>query len=355
MEKTRPRKANQIIAEGKLSARPATRQAYPSRSLASKSTSKQTSAQRISVRAAHDAASRLVVNERGQRLIMRFTLSQRIEHQLLIITFTLLAITGLPQRYVDTALGSGLLQLMGGIDLARQIHHLFALIFILEAVYHIGAYFYNLAVYRRIGGIWPAWSDVTHLGQMLLLNLGLSKKHPKFGRYTFEEKVEYWALVWGSVLMILTGIIQWFPTLFTRWLPGISIPFAHTLHSWEAILAVVSILTWHMYHAVIKHFNKSIFTGYLTEEEMREEHPGELEYLERAAAYTRRMNRSTPMRGKVAQSDNGREAAISSGVSTESPLVKENRTGTPASKNNFTHPESTAPRLGITEHKGKYE
>ena len=353
MEKTRPIKTRQIIAEGKPAARTATSQAFPTRRVAPKSTSKRARPHRITTREAHDATSRLVVNERGQRLILRFTLSQRIEHQLLIVSFTVLAITGVPQRYASTPLGGGLLRLMGGIDLARQIHHLFALIFVMEAIYHVGSYLYNLAVYKRIGGIWPAWSDVTHLSQMLGLNLGLSKKHPKFGRYTFEEKVEYWALVWGSVLMILTGIIQWFPTLFTRWLPGVSIPFARTLHSWEAILAVLSILTWHMYHAVIKHFNKSIFTGYLTEKEMREEHPGELEYLERAAASARHMNRSTPTLGKVSHSDNGREAAVSGDVSMEQPLVKENRIGTPVSENNSTHPESAAPRLGITGQNGR--
>jgi formate dehydrogenase gamma subunit len=329
MEETRPIKASQNITEGKPSLRTERLPTLQGHRVKPKTASKQKRAPRMTVREAHDAASRLVVNERGQRLILRFSLSQRIEHQLLIISFTMLAITGVPQRYVNTPLGSGLLQIMGGIDLARQLHHLFALVFLLEVVYHVGAYMYNLAVYKRIGGIWPAWSDAIHLSQMLRLNLGLSNKHPKFGRFSFEEKVEYWALVWGSVLMIVTGIIQWFPTLVTRWLPGVSIPFARTLHSWEAILAVLSILTWHLYHTVIKHFNKSIFTGYMTEEEMREEHPGELEYIERAAVSAARMNQSAMMRGEISKKSNGRERVISGNEPMDISLAKENRTGDP--------------------------
>jgi cytochrome b subunit of formate dehydrogenase len=149
-------------------------------------------------------------------------------------------------------------------------------------------------VHGRWGAIWPNLDDMRHFIQMLRLNFGLSKEHLQFGRYTFEEKMEYWALVWGGVVMIATGFIQWFPTFITRWLPGAVIPIARAFHGWEAILAVLAILTWHTYHAVLKHFNKSIFTGYLTEEEMREEHPAELAHLERAAASLQRPPPSQP-------------------------------------------------------------
>ncbi|MGW8249077.1 MAG: formate dehydrogenase subunit gamma [Anaerolineales bacterium] len=327
MEETRPNRAMQNIVEGMPSLRSEHLPAVHERRGKRKEVAKQVRAPRMTAREAHDAASRLVVNVRGQQFIVRFSLSQRIEHLLLIISFTVLALTGVPQRYVDTPIGGGLLQLMGGIDLARQIHHLFAMIFVLEAVYHIGSYLYNLAIYKRTGAIWPAWNDAIHLGQMLLLNLGLSKKHPRFGRFSFEEKVEYWALVWGSALMILTGIVQWFPTLVTRWLPGISIPFARTLHSWEALLAVLSILTWHMYHTVVKRFNKSIFTGYMTEEEMREEHPAELEYIERAAALVAHHDKHASMRAENSNKSNGRETDASSEALVEVPLGKNGSKG----------------------------
>jgi hypothetical protein len=120
---------------------------------------------------------------------------------------------------------------------------------------------------------------------MMLLNTGRSKKHPKFDRYTFEEKAEYWALVWGTVAMGVTGIMQWFPVLTTQYLPGWAIPMGRALHRWEAILAVLAIVTWHFYHAVLKKVNTSIFTGHMSIADMEEEHPLELAYLEMAAEY----------------------------------------------------------------------
>ncbi len=243
---------------------------------------------RITHREAMDAASRLRTDPRGNRYVIRFSLAERIEHILLIISFTMLGITGLLQRYAGTAVGSLLLKITGGIEINRQVHHIFALMFFLETVYHIGVFLYGLIVYKRWGKIWPAFSDIQHFGQMMLLNLGLSKKHPQFDRFTFEEKVEYWALIWGVLVMGITGVMQWFPALVSRWLPGSSIPVARALHSWEAVLAVLAILTWHLYHTVVKTFNKSIFTGIMTEDEMLEEHPAELKYLEQASAALKR-------------------------------------------------------------------
>ncbi len=249
---------------------------------------------RITRREAQEAAARIQTGLDGKRIFLRFSLSQRLEHQLLIVSFTALAVTGLPQRFANTDLGGLILQFLGGIETARQMHHLFAMVFALECLYHITAFVYGLVVHGRWGSIWPALEDVKHFIQMLGLNLGLSNEHPRFGRYTFEEKMEYWALVWGSVVMIATGIIQWFPTLITRWLPGAAIPIARAVHGWEAILAVLAIVTWHLYHVALKHFNRSIFTGIMTEEEMREEHPAELAQLERAAAMLRRPSAPVP-------------------------------------------------------------
>ena len=238
----------------------------------------------VSHREAAEAAARIKTDAQGNRYVVRFSVAERIEHALLIISFTMLGLTGLLQRYADTALGELLLKAMGGIDVARQLHHIFAVMFFLEAVYHVGIFLYNLIVYRRIGSLWPNFEDIRHFGQVMRLNLGLSKEHPDFGRFNFEEKVEYWALIWGTVVMGLTGVMQWFPAFVTRWLPGSSIPVARVLHSLEAVLAVLAILIWHMYHTVVKTVNKSIFTGIMTEEEMLEEHPAELKYLERATA-----------------------------------------------------------------------
>jgi hypothetical protein len=100
------------------------------------------------------------------------------------------------------------------------------------------------------------------------------------GRYTFEEKLEYWALLWGNLVMIATGFVLWNPIATARFLPGQVIPASLVAHGSEAVLAVLSVIVWHGYGVHLRHFNRSMFTGTMTVEEMREEHPLELEALE---------------------------------------------------------------------------
>lgn len=238
----------------------------------------------IRYRDAVDAAKRLRIAPDGSQYVVRFSLSQRIEHLILILSFTTLAITGLSQTYYNTAFGNFILTLLGGIDNFRQVHHLAAFVFGAQSLYHVAVFIDEAFVRRHISKMFPAWSDLTDAIQMIKFNLGLALHHPRFDRYNFEEKAEYWALVWGTVAMGATGLMQWFPVQLTAVFPGWIIPAARALHRWEAILAVLAILTWHFYHSVIKTLNLSIFTGNMSIEQMEEEHPLELAYLEQAAA-----------------------------------------------------------------------
>ncbi len=256
---------------------------------------------RVTRRQLVEAASRLRVDVNGNPYVVRFSPSQRIEHLLLIISFTMLALTGLPQRYADTGVGMLLLRLFGGIETARQVHHTFALLFALEAAYHLGVFAYDVIIKRQWSDMMPRRSDLEHFTQMIRYNLGKADKRPYFGRYTFEEKAEYWALVWGTAVMGITGVMQWFPTIVTRWLPGSAIPVARAFHSWEAVLAVAAILVWHTYHVVIKTRNKSIFTGIMSIEEMEEEHPAELEYIRWAAAVLKSQQGGTTVQPEASQ------------------------------------------------------
>jgi hypothetical protein len=104
------------------------------------------------------------------------------------------------------------------------------------------------------------------------------------GRYTFEEKMEYWAFVWGVIVMGTTGFIMWNPITTVHFLPGEVIPAAKTAHGWEAVLAILAIIIWHMYGVHLKRFNKSMFTGKMSEEEMLHEHPLELADLKAGLA-----------------------------------------------------------------------
>lgn len=244
----------------------------------------------ITHREASEAARRLKNAPGGSRYVIRFFLAQRVEHLILLVSFTMLGITGFSQTFYDTTIGDFFLNLFCGIDSIRQIHHVFAFLIGVQAIYHVWMFLYNLVVYCQVSKIWLNWSDLKHFIQIMKLNLGLSKYVPLYDRYTFEEKAEYWALILGTVIMGVTGLMQWLPVFVTRFIPGWAIPAARALHKWQAILIVLALSTWHLYHVALKTFNTSIFTGKMTIKEMEKEHPAELLYLERAAAVAGRRN-----------------------------------------------------------------
>jgi cytochrome b subunit of formate dehydrogenase len=218
------------------------------------------------------------------RKYLRFPVSYRMEHWLLVATFTTLAVTGLVQKFAMAGISVAILRLLGGIDTTRVIHHSAAVVLMLIAVYHIGAVGFRVFVRRTRLTMLPSTADVRVAVQALLYNLGLSKVRPQQGRFTFEEKIEYWAVVWGTVIMAITGFMMWNPIATTRLLPGDFIPAAKTAHGSEAVLAVLAIIIWHIYHVHVREFNKSMFTGQLTEEEMIDEHPLELADLKAGLA-----------------------------------------------------------------------
>ena len=242
------------------------------------------------LRAARSLAGRMQVTANGTRTFIRFSQAQRLEHQLLIVSFTTLAITGLLQRYSEYYLPGAIINGLGGIDTVRTIHHLAAVIMILQSAYHLGNIMVLWIVKRERGSMWPHQSDFTNLLGLIRYNVGLAGNRPQFDRFTPEEKIEYWALLWGTPLMIITGLFLWFPAIVTRLLPGEAIPIALGLHTWEAVLATLAILTWHMYHVSLKERNFSIFNGKMTEEQMRHEHPLEYRRILAANEYLQKIN-----------------------------------------------------------------
>lgn len=241
--------------------------------------------QNIFYRDAAEAVKRLRVSSTGIRYVIRFSLGQRIEHIVLILSFTVLALTGLAQSYYDTLPGGLILTLLGGIDTSRQVHHVAAFFLGIQSLYHIAIFVDGAFVHRRFGKMLPAWRDVTDAVQLMKFNVGLVSRRPISDRFNFEQKAEYWALVLGIFIMGLTGMMQMFPAQLTLILPaGWVIPVGRTLHFWQAVLMVLAVLTWHFYHTVLKKLNLSIFNGKMTIEQMKDEHPLELAYLEQASA-----------------------------------------------------------------------
>jgi hypothetical protein len=122
----------------------------------------------------------------------------------------------------------------------------------------------------------PGLEDVRAAVRSFLFNVGLGKLRPQQGRFTFEEKFEYWSVVWGTLIMAVTGFMMWNPIATTRVLPGQVVPAAKAAHGGEALLAVLAIVIWHFYHVLLRHRNRSMFNGHLSEEEMVADHPLEL-------------------------------------------------------------------------------
>jgi cytochrome b subunit of formate dehydrogenase len=210
----------------------------------------------------------------------RFSIPQRIEHIVLLVSFTLLGVTGLSQKYAAAGVSEWLIAAMGGIEAVRIIHRVASTVFVLQSVYHFYMIGYKLFVLRKEASMLPGVQDLKDAFQAFGFNLGLVKKAPKLPRYNFAEKAEYWALLWGLVLMGLTGFMLWNPIATANFLPGQFIPAAKAAHGGEAVLAVLAIIWWHFYNVHVKLLNGSMFHGKMTRHEMEEEHGMELEKIE---------------------------------------------------------------------------
>lgn len=219
-------------------------------------------------------------NPSPSQTYVRFDLLQRLQHIIFLISFTILALTGLPQKFPLAPASIVMFNLLGGVETARQIHHASAIVMVVVSLVHILDLMYRLLVLRISISMLPGISDIKHVYDDILYYIGRRKHKAYYGRYSYAEKAEYLALIWGTVAMALTGFIMWNPITTTRFLPGEAIPAAKAAHGGEAILAVLAILLWHFYHVHIKHFNKSMFTGKLSREEMQHEHPAELAAIE---------------------------------------------------------------------------
>lgn len=215
-----------------------------------------------------------------EKTYVRFSVDQRIEHLILILSFFVLGLTGLPQKFPLSPISEFLIRILGGIETIRFIHRFSAFVMMIQALFHVITTGYRLFVLRLRAGMMPTTKDIFDALGMLGYNLGLTKNKPKMDRFNFVEKAEYWALVWGTLIMGITGFMLWNPIATTKVLPGEIIPAAKAAHGAEAILAVLAILLWHFYHVHIREWNWSIFTGRLTRHQMKEEHGAELERIE---------------------------------------------------------------------------
>jgi formate dehydrogenase subunit gamma len=218
-----------------------------------------------------------------EREYERLSLNQRIQHMVLILSFTMLVVTGMPIRYAESPVSQTMVRLMGGVTIRGMLHRFFAILLIGVCVYHLFYVLFSRKGREDLGELTPGIKDATDLIQMLKYYFGLAQVKPRFGRFNYIEKFEYLAMGWGSAVMAATGLVLWFPTqammIFPKWVLDI----ANIVHSYEALLAFLAIVIWHFYHV---HLNPESFpmsriwlTGRITEHELRELHPLEYEKI----------------------------------------------------------------------------
>jgi cytochrome b subunit of formate dehydrogenase len=218
----------------------------------------------------------------------RFRLYHRILHVMVIVSFLGLALTGMSLKFAETSWGPALSWLLGGPFACRILHRIFAIVTFLYFGLHL-LWIIRTMVKKGFmktfwgpGSMMPQPKDIVQMYQNVKHFLGLGPA-PKFDRFTYWEKFDYFAVFWGVVIIGSTGLVLWFPMLFARLLPGIWINAAIIVHSDEALLAVGFIFTIHFFNTHLRPekfpMDKVIFTGRVTEEELKDERPAEYERL----------------------------------------------------------------------------
>jgi formate dehydrogenase subunit gamma len=217
--------------------------------------------------------------------VVRFDPHQRIQHILMMSSFITLALTGLPQKFSDLSVSQWWVATLGGLEMVRTIHRTAGIIMLTDCLYHLTYLFYRMGVQRQLGPLrmLPTPKDARDMALTLLYFVGVQPEKPKFDRFTYLEKFDYWAVFWGICMIGGSGLMLFFPVIATSVLPGQALQIAITIHSDEAVLAVGWILVVHMFNVHLAPwvfpFNPAIFTGRLTAKQVAEDHPLEWERM----------------------------------------------------------------------------
>jgi formate dehydrogenase subunit gamma len=238
---------------------------------------------------------------RDDEIFLRMNLPERIQHFLLILTFSILIVTGLPLIFYELKIFKSLVSFERAFYIRGILHRAAAVILIIDIVWHILYTIFTKRGRNNFKEMIPKFKDIRDAWDLFWHNVGLTQffykrgmfkaffgnhpywlfeKEPEFGRYNFIEKFEYLAVAWGSFVMIISGFFMWklelSLKLFPLWVHDIFV----IVHGYEAILAFLAIIIWHMYNV---HLNPEVFpmskiwlNGKITGHELRTLHP--LEY-----------------------------------------------------------------------------
>jgi cytochrome b subunit of formate dehydrogenase len=231
--------------------------------------------------------------------VRRFSGLQRTLHILVIVSFLGLVMTGLPLKYSYTDWAHVLIRLLGGLTAAGILHRMCAIITFGYFFTHVGYLVAKLITSpERTKYLWgpdsmvPQPKDVLDVFGMFKWFFGLGPR-PKFDRYSYMEKFDYWAVFWGVAIIGTSGLFLWFPEFFARFLPGWVFNIARIIHSDEALLATAFIFTIHFFNVHLRPgkfpIDTVIFTGRATTDYMKEEHPLEYDRVRATGTFDERV------------------------------------------------------------------
>jgi cytochrome b subunit of formate dehydrogenase len=220
-----------------------------------------------------------------ERYFVRFTRAQRTMHAVLFTTFLGLAATGLPLRFSQSIWARGLASQVGGFGAILFFHKLCAIVLTIAFVLHVKEIFTRGIMNREKGVFWGAtsmvanWKDVKDLFAHFRWFVGLGPK-PKFERYAYWEKFDYWAVFWGMMVIGFSGYAMWFAPFFAHFLPGWALNAVLVIHSEEGLLAILFIFSIHFVNTHLRPgsfpMDMVIFTGVESEDELK--HKRSVEY-----------------------------------------------------------------------------
>jgi cytochrome b subunit of formate dehydrogenase len=207
--------------------------------------------------------------------VRRMRLGELWQHTLLMVSFIVLVISGFALRFSESWVTKLFFGWEHGFELRGTIHRVAAVVLIFVTIWHI-IYLLTRRGKAFLKDMMPRIYDLKDFTQRILFNLGLAKTTPRFKQFSYIEKAEYWALIWGTFVMIITGILLWFDNFFVQFLPKGILDVALVIHYYEAILATLAILIWHMYSTVfnpqVYPMNPSWLSGKMPEDMFEHEH-----------------------------------------------------------------------------------
>lgn len=219
---------------------------------------------------------------------LRWTRVERYQHWIVAICFVILAVTGFALKYPEAFWAQPLLLFEDGLGLRGWLHRIAALIYVVLSFYHVGYMLFTPRGRELLKALAPARQDFGDLKLNLRYLFGKRETPPDFEHFSYMEKAEYWALVWGTVIMALTGFMLWFENFALKIFPLWMMEIFTVIHLYEAWLATLAILVWHFYFVIfnpeVYPLNQSMIDGMMSEAEMEREHARELARLREAAA-----------------------------------------------------------------------